>query len=742
MPRIPSAASLGPEALPARCRPFWRHLAVCAAAIVLLAEPAHAYIGAGAGFAIGTSLFAFFIAFISAISALLSWPFRLLIRMIRQRRALRRARAKRVVVLGMDGLEPKVVERLIAEGKLPNFAKLAQQGCYRRLGTTAPAMTPVAWSSYLTGCNPGKHNIFDFLTRDRNTYMPVLSSVHVGEPRRVLQLGKYRIPLGKADIRLHRKGKPFWNTLGEHGIFSNVIRMPITFPPEKFRGVLLSAMCVPDLRGSQGTFSYYSTAIDDGEHTGGEQHRVTRNNGVVRGDLLGPENTIVRGAGTMRCPFDVKITGPEAAVLKVNGDKYTLTKGAYSDWVQVKFHAGLGIKVRGICQFLLIEAEPDLKLYVTPIQIDPSSPAIQISHPKIYATYLSKLLGTYATMGLAEDTWGLNAKILDDQAFMDQVDQVDDERMRMFHDALDKVREGYIVCVVDGPDRVNHMFWRYHDPDHPAKDGQGGRERRNALEETYLRMDTFLGETLERCNDKNTVLMVMSDHGCASFRRGIDLNRWLEENGYLKLKPDGGRDKYLRGVDWSQTRAYAVGLTGIWINIAGRERDGIVPPEEAAALRTELIERLNGLKDPQHDAVAINRVFEAQRIYRGPYKDDAPDLIVGYNDGYRVSWEAAVGQPTEHVFHDNMKAWSGDHIIDPRLVPGVLFCNRKLREERPHITDLAPTTLDLFGVDVPSYMDGRTLAISDADGSFPDGDEPPTAERAEKSESSAEPVSA
>lgn len=691
------------------------------AALLLLPAPALAYIGPGAGFAIGTTLVTLFLAVFSALAALLLWPFRWAIRFARHRRAHARARVKRVIVLGLDGLEPTLVERFMAAGKLPNFARLRDHGSYRRLRTTAPAMTPVAWATFLTGCNPGKHNIFDFLTRDRRTYMPVLSSVQINPPTRTLKIGKYRFPIGKPDIRLLRKATPFWHYLGAHGIFSNIIRMPITFPPEKFHGVLLSAMCVPDLRGSQGTFSFYSTAGDGTEYVGGEQIRVERRGRTIRTHLVGPENTITRDGGAMRCPFEVQIIDQDRATLKIDGQSVPLTRGEYTPWVNAKFRAGPGITVRGICEFLLVEAEPEFKLYVTPIQVDPARPALPISHPQVYATYFAKQMGPYATLGLAEDTWGLNACILDDEAFLHQCIEADEERADMFFDALEKTRRGLCVCVVDGPDRVHHMFWRYLDPAHPAHGGQGGRERRNAIEEMYVRMDELVGETLDTCR-ADDLLFVISDHGCASFRRGVDLNCWLAQNGYLKLKPDGHGKKFLMGVDWSQTRAYCLGLTGIWLNLRGREAHGIVDPQEAPALREELCRKLTGLKDDARGEVAINRVWDANKIYQGPYRTEAPDLIVGYNNGYRVSWEAAVGQPTDALFADNNKAWSGDHIVDPRLVPGVMFCNRKVQAEDPHIADLAPTILGLFGVDVPEHMDGKPLTIAEANGGFPKKD--------------------
>lgn len=691
--------------------------------VFVSASPVQAYIGPGAGFAVGTTVAAFFVALISGLTAFVLWPIRWVLRSLRGRRAHAKARIKRFVVLGLDGMEPTLAEKYMSEGKMPNLVRLREKGTYAKLGTTAPPLSPVAWSTFLTGCNPGKHNIFDFLTRDRRSYKPLMSSVDIRGPSRTLKIGKYSLPIGKANIRLLRKGKPFWNVLGEHGIFSSIIRVPITFPAEPFRGVLLSAMCVPDIRGSQGTFSFYTTgdAGDGEEPIGGEQVRVNREGNVIRSHLIGPENSVEPGSGAMKCPFAVEITAKDKATLSVAGDQYFLEAGVYTPWITVTFDAGLGIKVKGICEFLLVATEPEFALYVTPIQIDPEAPALPISHPSVYATYLSKRQNKFATLGLAEDTWGMNAKILDDDAFLHQCIEADEEREKMFFDSLDKVRRGLCVCVFDGTDRIQHMFWRYIDETHPAYDGQcpKNRQRRDAIEELYKRMDRLVGRTVKACEDDNTVLMVISDHGFNSFRRGVDLNVWLMENGYLKLKPGGAGQKYLGGVDWSRTKAYCVGLAGIWLNIKGREAQGIVDPKEAGALRDELCAKLTGMKDADTGAVAVTRALNALKIYTGPYKADAPDIIMGYAKGYRVSWEAAIGDITDKVFHDNDKAWSGDHSIDPSHVPGVMFCNRKIAGERPHLMDLGPTVLDMFGVETPRHMDGRPLSVADANGTFP-----------------------
>src|SRR5579862_8001619 len=272
--------------------------------LVLLApSPAYAYIGPGAGFAVAGSFMAVFAAFFSATLMLLTWPVRLLWRLLFGWRVLARSRFKRIVVLGLDGLDYTLTERMLAEGKLPHMDSLRKQGCFKPLGTTLPSISPVAWSSFQTGTNPGKHNIYDFLTPDLNTYQPKLSSVEIRPPRRTLRLGKYHIPLGKADVRLLRKSRPFWNYLGDYGIFSSIIRVPITFPPEKLRGVLLSAMCAPDLRGTQGMFSHYTTRPErEGERTGGEVHRVVRTGNTIRADLIGPDNPYLPERQALKVP--------------------------------------------------------------------------------------------------------------------------------------------------------------------------------------------------------------------------------------------------------------------------------------------------------------------------------------------------------------------------------------------------------------------------------------------------------
>ncbi len=698
-------------------------LFVLASLLVLtLATPAHAYIGPGAGFALAGSFFAALTAIVSTVFLFFTWPLRWIVRAIRGRRALARSRVKRVVILGLDGLDFRLTTKLLSEGKLPHMAALAQRGSFKPLATTIPPISPVAWSSFQTGVNPGKHNVFDFLTPDRHSYHPKLSSVEIRGPQRTIDLGEYRLPAGASSIRLLRKSVPFWQILGRHHIFSAVLRVPITFPPEKFYGVSLSGMCVPDLRGTQGTFSYYSTRPDRGpEQTGGETHCVARKGKMIKAELIGPANPFRKDGTALKCPFTIAIEDEDSAVLRVGGAAHRMRKGVYTEWIRVAFRIVPGVKVWGVCKFLLLESNPDFRCYVTPIHVDPEKPAMPISYPASYSTYLSKRQGTFGTLGLAEDTWALNEGVLGDETFIQQCLDLDREREQMFFDCLDKVKRGLCVCVFDGTDRLQHTFWR--DTDGPAANGQpnpagpeeGGQTPDRVLEELYCRMDDLVGRTVACCDRDDSLLMVISDHGFNSFRRGVDLNRWLEQAGYLKVHEAQRGEKYLAAIDWSQTRAFAVGLSGIFLNLKGRYSQGNVEPgDESSALGKEIAARLTAVVDPENQQSAVKRVYRAAEVYRGPYAEAAPDLIVGYQRGYRVSWETAIGHVTDEVFHTNQKAWSGDHCVDHSLVPGVIFCNQKITTEAPRLMDIGPTVLDLFGVTVPPYMDGKPLALAES----------------------------
>ena len=689
-------------------------LTLTLAAWLLLAPaaPALAYIGPGAGFALMTSAFVLVTTLFVVLATILAWPFRAVWRLATLPHRPK-ASIKRLIVVGLDGQDPTLTDQFMQQGLLPNFSALAAEGSYRRLTTTYPSLSPVAWSSFSTGTNPARHNIFDFLNRDRRTYLPLLSSTYIGKVDRFLRLGKYRIPLRKPELRLLRRSKPFWTILGEHRIWSTVLRVPITFPPDRFYGAELSAMCVPDLLGTQGTFLLFTTRPENAAfQEGGVRVGVTAQDDRIVTTLQGPENTLLDGNPPLTLPVRIHLDRAAGRARAELGDTtLTLTPGELSGWVTLGFAAMPGVRVKGLTRLLVTEMGEHFSLYVAPINLDPESPAMPISHPSYYASYLAKKVGPYATLGLAEDTWALNEGVTDDATFLQQTYDIDREREAMFFAALERLDSGSLVCVFDGTDRIQHMFWRDIEAGHPAGRGRDAAPQRHAIRELYAHNDALVGRVRAQLRDGD-VLMVISDHGFTSFRRGVNLNQWLLREGYLTLKPGAdGRGEWLRDVDWSRTKAYVLGLTGLFLNLRGREAQGIVAPgADAAAVKAELVDKLRRLCDEEKQATGINEAFDTAVIYAGPYMENAPDLVIGYNAGYRVSWDCAKGIVAGPVFEDNTKAWSGDHCVDPRLVPGVFFCNRSVEPQEPALIDIAPTALRLFGIDPPPHMDGKPIA--------------------------------
>ncbi|MBS3818463.1 alkaline phosphatase family protein [bacterium] len=692
-----------------------RNILIALFFLLISTLPLNAYVGPGAGFAFLSSFLVLFLTFLLAVFSLISWPFRFLLRIFKGQKAYKKSRINKLVIVGLDGMEPTLAEKFMAQGKLPNLSKLKNEGTYAPLRTTTPSISPVAWSSFMTGVNPSKHNIFDFLSRDPRNYMPDLSSARIGSPRRTLSLGKYNIPLSKPLIKGLRKSTSFWKMLGDHGIFSTILRVPITFPPEKFRGHLLSGMCAPDLKGSQGTFFFYTSDKEKiKKREGGINIPVTVHNDKIETYISGPENTLLQDKKELTLPVKIYLDkNKEEATIEVSGQKFTVKKNTFSDWIQLTFKPGLMMKVKAICRFYVSQIHPHFEMYITPLNIDPEKPALPISHPFIYSVYLSKLLGSYITLGEANDTWALNERVLDEKAFLDLTYSNHEEWEKMLFNAIDKTKKGLVTCVFETTDSIQHMFWRYLDPNHPALKTDQANMNAQVIEDLYIKMDRLIGKVQEKL-DKNSVLMIMSDHGFKSFRRGVNLNSWLYQNGYLSLK-EGKKEsgEWFEDVDWTKTRAYALGLGGLYINQKGRESQGIVSPgKEKRELKKELSQKLSGLKDDQDGQEAINKIYDIDELPPGPYKDNAPDFVVGYNEGYRVSWDSVSGKVNSRIFEDNAKAWSGDHCIDPPQVPGVFFCSQKINTSSPSIMDVAPTALQLFGVNIPSYMDGHSLIDS------------------------------
>ena len=605
--------------------------------------------------------------------------------------------SKRMIILGLDGLSPELLEPMMAEGKLPNFKRLEELGGYAHIGTTTPAESPVAWTAFATGRNPGTSGVYDFIRRSPKSYLPDLSLTRLE--------GNRSLPV--------RHGKAFWQYSREAGVPMTILACPVTFPPDEINGRMLSGMGVPDLLGTQGTFSFYTTAPETVTNdTGGEVHVVPEANPLEL-QLLGPQKQGLTGkVERLATPFSVRVSDDRTvATISLQGKELTMGVGEWSPWVEVQFKAGPMSRMQGILQFNLVALKPYLKLYVSPICLDPRKPWFPISYPESYSRQLAAELGLFSTRGMPFDTWALNEGRISEDAFADEADELYKERLALMEHELKRGDWGLFYCYFEYPDIIQHMYWRFLDPKHPLYTADAPPRLKGMIEECYRRMDQVVGVGLAALRQGDT-LIVLSDHGFTTFRRAAQLDSWLQENGYLALKNGAreGRPLFL-DVDWARTRAYALGFGAIYINTRGREPEGIVAPDAGReALKREIAAKLRDWVDPTTGTHVVRNVYLNQEIFKGPYASDAPDLYVGFENGYRASWQTALGGSPAALLEDNMKDWSGDHLVDPSLVPGVLFANRRITLPNPTLYDLAPTVLRFLGFD-----DAR-LAAEDLDG--------------------------
>ncbi len=624
-------------------------------------------------------------------------------------------RDQRLIILGIDGMDPQLLRQFMREGKMPNFARLAAQGDFRQLTTSIPPQSPVAWSNLITGMNAGGHGIFDFIHRDPKTLDLYFSASRVEGPKHSIHLGNWEIPLGGGSAEQLRKGEAFWQILDQHGIPNTIFRIPSNFPPVPAKGKTLSGMGTPDLRGTYGTFSFYT---DDplavpGAVEGGQIIPVQVENSRVTANLIGPNNTFRKGLPPATEPFSVAVDPLEAvAKIAVQGQDFVLREGEWSDWVRIEFQLiPFFGNVKGMCRFYLKQAHPRFQLYVSPINLDPADPALPISTPSSYSRLLSDETGEFYTQGISEDTKSLSDGVLDDNEYLQQARTVLAEHRRIFDAEFPKFKQGVFFFYFSSIDLNSHMFWRLMDPRHPEYDPALAAQNGSAIESFYEQMDQVLGEVLPRL-DRQTTLLVLSDHGFAPYYRSFNLNTWLLNHGYIRLKADANPDPNLpfANVDWTQTRAYGLGLNGLYLNLKGREAHGIVEPGSSAEkLMAEIRDKLLAVRDPKTDLPVITRMDIASEVYQGPYARSGPDMLVGYNRGYRAGWKTILGAFPPEELEDNTNPWSGDHCMDYTLVPGVLLSNHKIVAETPALTDIAPTILSEFGIARAKGMIGQSV---------------------------------
>lgn len=619
----------------------------------------------------------------------------------------------RVVVLGFDGMDPGIAQKLLEEGRMPNFQRLAEKGTFSKLETGIPPQSPVAWANVITGSNPGAHGIYDFMGREPDTYMPYLSTTITQEPDKTIKLGKWVIPLTSGKVSLLRGGTAFWEVLEDYDIPSVMLRIPSNFPPSGEKTRSISGMGTPDILGTYGTFSFFTTkpyVITD--MTGGRVYIVSSFDNKVEAKIKGPVNTFLVDRPDAEIPFTAYIDPDyRAAKIAVQEEEILLSEGEWSDWVTLKFKLMPFASAQGIVRFYLKSVKPDFELYMSPIQVDPRNPAVPISTPPDYSRELAEAIGPFYTQGIAEETWALNEGRLDEKEYLQQSEFVFQQTKDMLEYELDRYEWGMLFCYFSTTDPLSHMFWRFRDPEHPLYDAELAEIYGDVIENYYVRMDSVVGHVVERVGDDATII-VLSDHGFTTFRRNFHLNTWLYQNGYIELR-DAFReesDEFFENVSWKGTKAYGLGLNGLYINQIGREGQGAVAPgAEKEHIMNELKRKLEAVVDPETGKRVIAEVYKASDVYSGEFADQAPDLVVGYDDGYRASWETSLGKITRDLLTDNTKRWSGDHLMSKDVIPAVLFTNRRVNNPNPSLMDIAPTILAEFGIKKLPRMDGNDL---------------------------------
>ena len=578
----------------------------------------------------------------------------------------------RLIIIGFDGMDPVMAKQWMDDGSLPNFKRLAELGHFQNLATSNPPQSPVAWSSFATGTGPGEHGIYDFLRRDAETHNPAFSISESIPPQDFLSLFGMELPLDSGTIINRRVGTPFWSEVEADGGRSTVLRVPVTFPPDPIHR-MMSGMGVPDLLGTQGTYTIYTTRPAAASETSSTRTVRMRPNrqGHIESKLEGPAHPLKPGAEPLNTPLVLDPAGDRVRI-ELGDSTIELAEAEWSDWITVDFNYFGPASVSGIVRLHLVSAYPRVRLYVSPIHIDPREPVVPLSSPPEYAEELADRFGLYHTIGMPEETWSLNEGHLSDHAYLQMIRSTLQDRETMFFDALDQRDSDLVVGVFVQTDRVSHMFYRGIDPQHPLH-SETDEEAREAIHWIYTEADRVLGKALDRMGPGDR-LIVLSDHGFAPFRRAVHLNRWLTDQGLLVLN-DGKKTSGVgfADVDWSRTRAYALGLNSIYINRAGREAHGMVNTKEARQVKDKIMRRLPKMVDRSSGDPVVDQVFDGEQLYPGNANEDAPDLVVGYLPGFRASWQTTLGGVPNNLLDDNARKWSGDHCVTPEAVPGVLF---------------------------------------------------------------------
>lgn len=620
----------------------------------------------------------------------------------------------RVIILGFDGVDPNIVSAMFENGELPNLAKLREQGTFKPLRSSNPPQSPTAWSSFATCKDPGDHGIYDFLRRNPKTMFP---GVGFGQAMHA-KLSPDGSVAEPAHALNFRQGDAFWTVADRQGAHCRVLSMPFAFPADPMRhGVMLSGLGVPDIRATTSTFVSMATDFTpeqlDANLAGGMRLAIEFDGDTATVMVPGARDPRQRRPVYVEAPLTItRDAGAGTLTLQLDEQEATLSEGEWSDWLEWTFEVTPEFTVRAISRFNAMEVGEDVRLYMTCLQFHPEDPYIPFTVPVNYSADLAERYGLYKTIGWAYDTHALRQDAMTEALFMEDVNNTMAWREQLTLDEMDRGDFDMLVSVWTATDRVSHMFWRYRDPDHPLYTEEGAAEYGDAVEITYRKMDDIVGAVMAKLQD-NDLFMVMSDHGFHSFRRGFNVNTWLIREGYLAVEGGAGHNNqpFLQGYDWSNTQAYSLGLGSIFLNLEGRERNGIVSSADAEALRQELKEKLLAVTDPETGDKVFSAVY-TRDYYEGSAMEHAPDIQLGYAEGYQSTKDAAKGAAPDVLFENNDDKWSGEHASsDVEDTPGVFFSNATV-EGDPAIIDLGVLALTHLNATVPDDFEGTSLAYS------------------------------
>jgi predicted AlkP superfamily phosphohydrolase/phosphomutase len=646
-------------------------------------------------------------------------------------RRVSRAAGKKIIIIGIDGMDPRLSESMMREGRLPHLEKLSAAGGFSALGTSIPPQSPVAWANFINGAGPGSHGIFDFIHRHADKYTAFNSISETLPGAGGWEVGDHNIPLNfwpfnhkPPETVLRRQGTPFWDYLDAAGIPSTFYDLPSNYPPSPSQHGHHRCLCgmgTPDMIGDYPTYQYFA---EDGpekpkSEEGGVHAQLPFDGDTARVKIRGPKNSLLADPKPIYAELVVhRDRDANAAVIEVQGRRLVLRRGEWSRWTQLDFDMTApwflpNKTITGICRFYLRDVSPKLRIYVSPININPADPAAAISEPASFISDVAGRIGPFYTTGFKEDYSARKDNLFNDDEFLRQANLVLDERLKLLEDAMQNYDDGVLFFYFSSSDLQSHIFfWEPGEP-HPIRTEEGAAAHAHRyVRQLYERLDKVIGDIYDRYGAHATII-VMSDHGFANFGWQFNLTRWLRDNDYLQP----GDCESLQNVDWSQTRAYGLGINGLYLNLKGRERDGIVDPSEKEDLITRLT---NGLKDVElGDRPVIRNVYRADEVYKGPALALAPDLIIGYHRGFRASWTTCLGNigrrlvdgelRAEEALSANDKAWSADHCVDALEVPGVLWSNRTIRRRGPALVDIAPSILAEYGLATPATMTGRNV---------------------------------